>query len=365
MATPVWNEKKQQWILETMSDRKRKAFTSSDPSKKGLVDVRKKYNNWVAGESEKADWRIDKCYPLFLDDVRARSSEDNYIYCERLLRLYILPKCHLRKIGSMTVNDWQHIINTAKPAGRKTKKGTEYPVKDALSKKMLSNIRGVIVSFCVYMSKYNMPALVPHGLYVPVSAPTIEKGILQPDQLKTLFKASTAWYVNAWRFMVVTGLRPGETYGIQRNDIKDGLLTISRAVNERGIETKGKNENAKRELLLNAVALSIIEDQIAIINKKGLVGKWIFPNRYGEMPMPGNVYKRWKIYAKSNNITVSPYCLRHTWISIMKNKMPAEMVKMLVGHSESMDTFGVYGHKIEGELQESKTIMDNVFANLI
>ena len=29
--------------------------------------------------------------------------------------------------------------------------------------------------------------------------------------------------------------------------------------------------------------------------------------------------------------------------------MPEELLKMVVGHSEDMDTTGTYGHKIEGD----------------
>lgn len=42
----------------------------------------------------------------------------------------------------------------------------------------------------------------------------------------------------------------------------------------------------------------------------------------------------------------------------MKNAMPAEMIKSIVGHSASMDTFGVYGRQVDGEKEESVKIID-------
>lgn len=44
----------------------------------------------------------------------------------------------------------------------------------------------------------------------------------------------------------------------------------------------------------------------------------------------------------------SAYELRHTFVSVIKT-LPAGEVKQLVGHSHSMDTFGIYSHKINGE----------------
>ena len=45
------------------------------------------------------------------------------------------------------------------------------------------------------------------------------------------------------------------------------------------------------------------------------------------------------------------YELRHTFVSVVKT-LPAGEVKGLVGHSQDMDTFGVYGHTLTGEAEE-------------
>ena len=49
----------------------------------------------------------------------------------------------------------------------------------------------------------------------------------------------------------------------------------------------------------------------------------------------------------------------------MKNDMPEQMLKDLVGHSVSMDTFGVYGHVVNAEMQRAKSMIDSTFARLI
>ena len=354
MATPRWDDKNQKWILSVMVDRKRKEFTSTSPGRSGLADVRKKYQKWILGETDKSHWRIEKCWPLFLEDVKARSGADNYRVVKQIGELYILPKVKMVRVGAISTADWQKVINTTH--------GTK--VYD-LSKKTLSNVRGVIVSFCTYATRDGMMDALPVGLYVPKSAQSIGKEIIQPKQLKSIFEPSDEWYVNAWRIMALTGLRPGEVYGLQRDDIKDGLLTVRRSLNNRGIVTDGKNKNAHREILLHTFAQDIIDAQLAKINAKGLIGPWLFPNHQGYSVIPNVAYKRWKLFAVSHGFYVPPYSLRHTFISLMKNDMPSEMVKMIVGHSESMDTFGVYGKKVSGELKRSQKVMNVTFKKLL
>lgn len=70
-------------------------------------------------------------------------------------------------------------------------------------------------------------------------------------------------------------------------------------------------------------------------------------------------------YCKYNNIPVcTPYELRHTFVSIAK-VLPAGLVKSLVGHSEDMDTFGVYGHELNGDAQQQANALNSIFSRLL
>ena len=65
------------------------------------------------------------------------------------------------------------------------------------------------------------------------------------------------------------------------------------------------------------------------------------------------------------NIPVcTPYELRHTFVSIAK-VLPAGLVKSLVGHSEDMDTFGVYGHELNGDAQQQANALNSIFSRLL
>ena len=48
----------------------------------------------------------------------------------------------------------------------------------------------------------------------------------------------------------------------------------------------------------------------------------------------------------------------------MKSVLPEQSIKDVVGHSVSMDTFGTYGHIIEGEDKKIAQVIDLTFTNL-
>jgi len=295
-----------------------------------------------------------------LTDVKARSGPENYRNVEIIGRLYILPKVGGKKYASVKTTDWQSIINAAEPVGWKRKDKATIIKAKALSKKTLSNIRGAIISFGKFAELAEIGAPIK-TLYTPKSAPVIGKGILQSDALKRLFDAPTAdwWYINAWRIMAALGLRPGECYGIRLSDIQNGSLIISQSVNSRGRITEGKNKNAHRQISLHKIALGVINEQID--KTKVLESEWLFPNRIGQKPCPSVAYKAWQRFCKNNGMDVSPYSLRHTFISMVKYDMPEEMVKSIVGHSVAMDTFGAYGHEVDGEASRSAKILNITF----
>ena len=61
---------------------------------------------------------------------------------------------------------------------------------------------------------------------------------------------------------------------------------------------------------------------------------------------------------------MSLYELRHTFVSIAK-VLPEGQLKTIVGHSKSMDTFGIYGHELNGEREKSAAILDDEFTRLL
>ena len=49
----------------------------------------------------------------------------------------------------------------------------------------------------------------------------------------------------------------------------------------------------------------------------------------------------------------------------MQDEMPENPLKRTVDHTKNMDTFGVYGHEVDGEAEKTAQIIDGVFNDLI
>lgn len=342
-AIPKWDEVNKRWFLTAQRNGVRKWFYSSKEGRAGSSDVRRKRQLWLDGQADKSTWRLERAWESYLEDVQIRTGKANYRQIHNMGMYHILNHLGMKRLSSISEQDWQDCINKA--------------YKKNLSYKTLSGIRGTITGFCKFARKSRMLDYAPE-LAVPKDAHKVGKKILNPDQIRLLFEPSDEWYINAWRFMVVTGLRPGEVYGLMNDDIKVDMLTISRSLTEYGM-TKGKSKNAQRKMKLHALALSIICEQQAKV--KHLNSLYTFPDALGHVSHPKVIYQHWQRWARSRGIQTTPYALRHTFVSMTQHELPPELIKRIVGHSESMDTFGIYGHAIDGELVRAANMLDGVF----
>ena len=76
--------------------------------------------------------------------------------------------------------------------------------------------------------------------------------------------------------------------------------------------------------------------------------------------------KRLRAYCLSNNIPViSPYELRqHTSFSIMQ-ALPEGLGTRREGCSKNMDTFGIYGHEVQGDMELTAQLLEERFDSLL
>lgn len=52
-------------------------------------------------------------------------------------------------------------------------------------------------------------------------------------------------------------------------------------------------------------------------------------------------------------------------VSVTKNYLPEHLLKMTVGHSASMDTYGIYAHEFGNDLRQAAETAENAFADII
>lgn len=355
---PKWNEREKRWKVSLMRKGVRRQFTSSKPRSEGKKECREKALLWLEGKEDK-DLPFRDVWARFM-----REYEDRNGTSEQLLKLDLYGRTRLipalgdRRMSTIGVEDWQHIISDAKPIPRIRKDGSYFYRTSVLSKKTLKNIRESITMFLNWAEPRDYIEKNPAQLlYIPAAAPTVGKDILQLSQIEEWFQNPTGfWYERALMFTLLTGWRPGEVLGLKKSDYdpKKGIITMNRSLNARGTITPGKNKNARRALELTGEVRSIIEEQLRAIGN--LRTDWIFPNQVGG-PASQAKYRTClqrigKRFGFSENVT--PYSLRHTFYTHIESYLPQRIIKTIFGHSEATESHALYGsHELDGELHEA------------
>ena len=360
MPKAYYDDSRKRWVIDGQKDGVRKIFTSTKKGLSGKREVIAKYEAWRDyGDNTPAPISVEKAVALFLEDICTRYGKDSESYrsAEIYTRVYILPAFRHKPIANVKLADWQKLINNARPHSNQT---------EVLSKKTLKNLRSVINRLQKYCYNNYYTEAWRGELYIPEGHPTIGKEILQPDDIRRLFEPSNLWYINAFRIQLLCGLRPGEVLGLQVNDVKDGIIHVRRAINDSNQITHGKNKNAVRDVPAPKQALDIIEKTIKRNVSCGLQTKWIFCGYSGEHGNQSTMRTQWYILKRERNLPGCPYALRHTFVSIVsaQSHISEGNLKRLLGHSKSMDTYGVYGHDVDGELKKTAATIDTTFENI-
>lgn len=353
-----WVESRQRWQINvTNDDGERKTFTSSTEGRKGKVEAEHKADAWLK-ESVAKDVRFEKLWEDFIKEIKETTSTANYVKHESIGRLWILPEVKHKKISAITNQDWQDCINAA--------------YKKGLSKKTCKNVRATITTVYNYASKKRSPMRRPENISIPRDAPVKKKNILQPDQLKTLLtddkitlyrKQVPSFFIHAWRFIVLTGMRRGELCGLK--DISNNVIQIERSINTHKEETPGKNERAVRLVVLSKRAVDVLNQQREMLKKLDIESDWLFPDEAGDRLDPNHLYKCWYTYRNQHGFKSSLHELRHTLVSVAETIVPGQMLKKQIGHGPDMDTFGIYGHEIDGDKELFAELIDKAFDRVL
>ena len=359
-TTAVWNEKRNHWRIQVQKDGIRKSFYSSKKGRTGQREANAKADAWLDDNIINIKVKVKDTTLSYIEQLKETSSKSHYTQYAYYVNNWINPKIGNLHIDALTEQHLQSVINAAYSKG--------------LAKKTLQNIRGCMsawLKFC-RMNKYTN--IYPENISIPNGAYSKDKQILSPNDVKNVFlcdkiilrnKEVFDFYVYAYRFEILTGLRPGELIGLQWSDINDNIVTLKRAINTHGEITRGKNDNARRSFSLTEYSRNVLIQQKELLNKMNIQSEYVFPNSYGSALREGYYYKRWKRFCRCNNIPdITAYEMRHTFVSITKS-LPEGYIKQLVGHSKDMDTYGIYSHEIESDKENAAKMIQDIFNDII
>lgn len=350
--TATWSDTYKRWQINVQRDGRRRSFYSSTPGRKGQREANAKADAWLVDGLDNTNARVSALYEQFIASQKESTGQSHWRGVVSRYKNHIGPAIGNKRIDKLREQDLQDIINRAY-------------ARHGLAAKTLSNIRGDLVAFTRFCRRAKASTLVPEGLTIPAGAKRSEKHIVQPRDLLRLFNCDATLYrgrrvpepyIHAFRLEVLTGMRPGEINGLTWGDVHGNELHLRQAINTFGEVTQGKNKNAVRLVTLSALAAAEIEAQRQLTGGRDSVF---------EISSLQTYYRHWLRYLAANGMErVTPYELRHTFVSIAK-RLPEGMVKSLVGHSRNMDTFGVYGHVIDGEADDTAQRINSIFDELL
>lgn len=343
-----WNENRQMWFIKVQRDGIRKQFSSAVPGRKGKRIAEGKADDWI----ENSCPETARLWNVWSDYITSKELTCGTSYLRQLKNFgknHILPKIGNKTYSKITDQDWQNCIDTAYRAG--------------LAQKSLKLLRAAILNLSRFARKRRLISAVPETLTIPHAARGPKQhAVLSPEDIQKLFAANAeSEYIHGFRLALLTGMRPGELLGLKWSDVDDSILHIRRAKNTFGEITTGKNKNAIRDIGLSPRAIAELEAQRKEQLQQGIISQWVFPDAE-----PLKVAYQWKRFCEKNGLTVCTlYELRHTMISYMKSDVPEHLLKRAIGHSESMDTFGVYGHSVRGDTERTGKAIASVFDRIL
>ena len=347
IAEARWDETLNRWKCAPQKDGRRKSFYEKTPGRKGKALCEDRAAEWVASH-DVDDPRFDVAWDEYLEYRKKTVGTSAYTQEECFGRIWIVPAFGTKKLSHINSQDVQDLLQLMADKGK--------------SKKTIKGVNGALSTFYAYCHKKRYEFEKPE-VTIPDAA-VGEKRVLQPVDVAKVFALSDDPWIYAYRFCLITGLRRGELVAMKWEDIKDGYLSLSRSVNRFNEITGGKNENARRHFALPRIALQLLEKQK---EQQKAVTPWVWPDpETNDLADPGKFYNHWVAFLKRHDIPrISVHEMRHTMISMNKASMEKELLKLVVGHSASMDTFGVYGHEMDGDTETAAEVIDSVIEGII
>lgn len=345
--SPQYLPKEKRWKIRIVylddTGRHEKVFSSSKQGDAGKREVIAKYRAW-RGNTFSVIWN------KYIQDKAYRLGKDNKAvgYAKSVANLYLLPAFGDKSIDGLKIQDYQDFINTLTLLD-----GT------APSSKYLHNIIDIIHNFLKwsYECEYLYEPL-RGKLYLPKERTSKEKIVPTLAEFYKLCEPMDYWYQPLIIFLCCTGLRPSEAIGLKEEDIIDGVAYIKRGILTNGQISTGKTKSAQRAVPLCNLAM----EQVRIMRSKYPDSEYIFCNTEGKTVGQGRVYKQLQRICQKCGIREFPlYSCRHFFITYTADVLGMSALRHAVGHTESMDTLGVYSHSTTDELQAIKTNLDDIF----
>ena len=186
----------------------------------------------------------------------------------------------------------------------------------------------------------------------------IQDKYLETEEITKLFDAmNNRRYLLLSRFLLLSGMRVGEAIALERSDISDSTIKISKTYDpNNNIVTAPKTFDSKREIFIQDELRACIYEIEDYVFHYG--DGWLPPSNLF-IPDGDGSYISYQAYSKyirelSEKVLgrrVTPHIFRHTHVSILASVMSLDSIAARLGHADSKVTKDIYLHRT-AELKE-------------
>jgi integrase len=160
-----------------------------------------------------------------------------------------------------------------------------------------------------------------------------------------------------------SGMRPQEYIAVPRQNILEGEVKVTQAVDDKGKLVKPKTRAGRRTIAVEQPILDMVRGYMEEI--EGGAFNLVFPTACGSVQQVNNFRRRaWYPLMERADLLVededdvrpkyTPYALRHFFASILiENKVNLKSIQEQMGHADIQTTLDTYGHLI-ADTQDAK-----------
>jgi integrase len=222
---------------------------------------------------------------------------------EQIIEAHILREMGNRALATITRRELQALLDAKAGSG--------------LSSSVVGHVRWQLVAVFGMAKADGLTTVNPaEELVSPRCKDPGEKRLITLDAIR---KAEIVLGIRErliFHLAVYHGMRPGEIVGLQRPDIRDGMVHVERRV-YRGVVDTPKSRKSRRPIPLMDRTTRLL-DQWLEMTTDPRPDAWIFPSETGDTPLSySNAYRR-KIQpalAKVGLASINFHVLRRTWVT--------------------------------------------------